>query len=165
MRVPMTEDEKVSKVNELIHGIHVCMLTTHSGDGALRSRPMAVQEAEFDGNLWFFTGLRSGKHDDLIADTRVNISFCDLKANSFVSLTGRATFINDRHKMKQLWKPILKIWFPEGLDDPNLGLLKVDCQDAEYWDAPAGVGMALAMAKSYVTGDDSALADNERVRL
>jgi general stress protein 26 len=161
----MTETEKVLKVNELIHGIHVCMLTTHSGDGVLRSRPMGVQEAEFDGDLWFFTSLRSGKHDDLMSDPRVNVSFCDLKANSFVSLTGRAAFINDRQKMKQLWKPILKTWFPEGPDDPNLSLLKVDCQDAEYWDGPTGIGMALAMAKSYVTGDDSALGANERVHL
>ncbi len=161
----MTETQKRAKVNELVKSIHACMLTTTGRDGALRSRPMGVQEAEFDGDLWFFTKRDSRKFDELRADARVNVSFCDLKANNFVSLTGLASFVDDRSKMKQLWKPILKTWFPEGPDDPDLALFTVRCDEAEYWDGPSGLGMVLALAKSYVTGDASALGENERVRL
>jgi general stress protein 26 len=32
------------------------MLTTVDSEGHLHSRPMAVQEMAFDGDLWFFTG-------------------------------------------------------------------------------------------------------------
>jgi general stress protein 26 len=126
---------------------------------------MGVQEAEFDGDLWFFTKRDSRKFDELKADARVNLSFCDLKENNFVSLTGLASFVEDRNKMKQLWKPILRTWFPEGPEDPDLALFNVRCDEAEYWDGPSGLGMVLALAKSYVTGNDSALGENDRVRL
>jgi general stress protein 26 len=93
------------------------------------------------------------------------VSFCDLKENNFISLTGHASFVEDRNKMKQLWKPILRTWFPEGPDDPNLALFTVQCEEAEYWDSPSGIGLVLALAKSYVTRDGSALGENERVVL
>src|SRR5271155_290198 len=116
----MTEAQKIEKVNELIGGMHACMLTTKDGNGTLRSRPMGVQAAEFDGDLWFFTSRSSRKYYELEADPRVSVSFSDLKANNFVSLTGEAFFVEDRDKMREYWKPLLRTWFPEGVDDPDL---------------------------------------------
>ena len=163
--IEMTEAQKIQKVHDLVSGMHACMLTTKDGNGTLRSRPMGVQAADFDGDLWFFTSRSSRKFDELEADSHVSVSFSDLKANNFVSLTGDASFVEDRNKMRELWKPILKTWFPQGVDDPDLALFVVRCHEAEYWDGPSGLGMALALAKSYVTGHAPPLGENETVAL
>lgn len=161
----MTEQQKIEKVNKLISDMHACMLTTRDTDGSLRSRPMGVQAADFDGDLWFFTSRSSHKYEELEQDPKVSVSFSDVKANNYVSMTGDASFIEDRDKMRELWKPFLKTWFPKGIDDPDLALFCVRCHQAEYWDGPSGIGMALALAKSYVTGNDKALGENEKVAL
>jgi hypothetical protein len=59
----MTEtSEQVKKVADLAKGIRIGMLTTVDADGHFISRPMAQQEVEFDGDLWFFAerGSRKG---------------------------------------------------------------------------------------------------------
>jgi general stress protein 26 len=47
-------DEQTRKVAELIQDQRLAMLTTRDPFGTLMSRPMALQEVEFDGDLWFF---------------------------------------------------------------------------------------------------------------
>jgi general stress protein 26 len=36
-----------------------------------------------------------------------------------------------------------KAYFPNGKDDPNIGLIKVKVYQAEYWEAPYGVATKL----------------------
>src|SRR5208337_4347672 len=51
----------------------------------------------------------------------------------YVSFTGHASVVQDREKMQDLWCPAYRAWFPRGLDDPELALLRVDVERAEYW--------------------------------
>ena len=51
-----TSSNDIKKLGELIKDIRIAMLTTVDEDGSLRSRPMATQDAEFDGVLWFMVG-------------------------------------------------------------------------------------------------------------
>ena len=82
----------------------------------------------------FFTSADSPKIDELAADSRVNLSYAAKKDARYVSVSGTAEVFRDAAKMKELWNPVLKAWFPEGLDDPSLVLLKVTVDQAEYWD-------------------------------
>lgn len=148
-----TRTEQLSKLREMIKDIDICMLTTCETDGSLRSRPMSTQEAETDGELWFFTAGDSGKAEEVRQDRRVNVSYAAPGKNRYVSVSGTAELVNDRKKIEELWKPILKVWFPKGVEDPNLSLLRVSVEQAEYWDdSSSRMVQFFKMVKAAVTG-------------
>lgn len=161
-----SRDEGRKKVAELIKDIQFAMLTTVARDGQLRSRPMTMQEQEFDGDLWFFVGASSPQVAEMRAEDQVNLSFAKPGDNAYVSISGTAQLVRDRDKMEELWKPVLKAWFPDGLDDPDLALLKVTTTQAEYWDTPNGkLVQAFGFAKALVTGERPDVGESEKVDL
>jgi len=125
--------DPIKKLRKLIKGIPVAMLTTSAADGSLRSRPMATQE-DYDGELWFFTRYHSPKSEEIQENQKVNVSYASPKAERFVSVSGTATLVQDPDKVKELWRGKYKAWFPEGKKDPDLALLRVTVDRAEYWD-------------------------------
>jgi general stress protein 26 len=130
-----TEQEvNMKRLATMIRGVKVAMLTTQGRDGSLHSRPMATQEVEFDRILWFFTAADSVKAAEIHAHPRVNLSYVSTQDHFYVSLSGRAELLRDEEKMKELWSPACRTWFPKGLDDPDLVLLRVDVELAEHWD-------------------------------
>jgi len=75
------------------------------------------------------------------------------KHERYVSVSGRARLVRDPAKAKELWSPLLKAWFPGGLDDPRLALLRIGVDHAEYWDAKGNQMMVFAsLVKAAVTG-------------
>lgn len=150
----MDKSQNIQKLAKLIEGIDIAMLTTVEDDGCLRSRPMATQQSEFDGDLWFFTGANSPKIRELEHDGHVCLSYSSPKDNRFVSISGKAEVVRDRAKAEELWKPAYRAWFPKGLEDPDLTLLKVTVQHAEYWDtASRAMVYIYGMMKSLTTGE------------
>lgn len=136
-----------------IKGIKIAMLVTSDSDGQLRSRPMATQDTDFNGTLWFFTRDESPKVDAIANDSHVNLSYADPDGNRYVSICGTASIVRDREKMRELWTPSVKAWFPEGLEDPQLALIKVDVVSAQYWDFASKSLVQLAgFVKSVLTG-------------
>ena len=146
-------ENDIQKLGELIKDIRIAMLTTVDDDGSLRSRPMATQKAAFDGSLWFFTRASSPKVDEVENAHEVNLSYAAPDSNTYVSVSGTAQLIRDPNKAKELWNPILKAWFPQGLDDPDLALLYVNVEKAEYWDSPSSAMVHIAgFVKAIATG-------------
>ncbi len=134
-----------ARLAELIKEIRITMLTTIEPDGHVRSRPMAtVLRDGFDGTLWFFTSQSSQKIVEVQEDPRVNLSYCEPLKNHYVSISGSCELVRDQECVKQYWDPFFSGLFPAGLDDPDLALLKVTIEAAEYWDAPSGTMMAVA---------------------
>ena len=161
-----SRQESIKKLGELIKDVETAMLTTMDW-GVLRSRPMATQDFDFDGDLWFFTSLETHKVEEIEKDRRVNLSYAAPDKNTYVSVTGTATIVKDRAKIDEYWSPINKAWFPEGKDDPNLVLLKVDVEQAEYWEYSSGVLVqALSLVKALVTGEGGgAGGENKKITL
>lgn len=158
-------NESIEKLKEMLEGIDFCMLTTIDG-GQLRSRPMSTQEFEFDGDLWFFTRDNTHKTDEIGKDPRVNVAYSKPDDNRYVSVSGTAEIVKDRAKMEELWSPILKAWFPDGLEDPNICLLKVAVEQAEYWDAPSSsIVQLFGMAKALATGTEMSYGENKKITL
>lgn len=149
----MSDASEQQKVRDLMAGTRIAMLTSvDRGEGRLVSRPMAVQEVEEDGTVWFFASDESPKADQLQADPTVNVAFTS--GSSWVSLAGRASIVEDREKIHALWNSGVEAWFPDGPDSPEVALLRIDPDSAEYWDSPGGrVASVLAYAKSKVTGE------------
>ena len=58
------------------------------------------------------------------------------------------------------------MWFSRGASDPDLALLCVEIEQAEYWEAPgSAVKRLCGLAKALTTGDKSAIGDNEEIRV
>ena len=92
--------ESIEKLASLIKDIGFAMLTTVCPDGSLRSRPMATQSDEFDGVLWFFTSANEAKVREIQSDDHVNVSYADPDSNTYVSISGRATLVKNRAKLR-----------------------------------------------------------------
>ena len=143
----------IKKLHDMVKDIRFAMLTTVEEDGTLRSRPMATQEFEFDGDLWFFTSADATKVNEVQHEHHVNVSYAEPKDQKYVSVSGTAQLIRDKAKIEELWNPLFKAWFPDGLEDPQLALLKVSVDKAEYWDSPSSKVVRLfGFAKALVTG-------------
>ena len=149
----MTREEMIQKVGDLIKDINMAMLTTEAEDGVLRGRPMATQNSPFDGTLWFFTSASSGKVSELDWNAEVNLSYAEPAETKYVSISGDGEIVRDRVKMEELWSDIYKAWFPQGLNDPDVCLLKVEVSTVEYWEAKSGKMVQLfGYIKALATG-------------
>lgn len=130
-------DTDLAHLRRLVSNVNIAMLTTVDASGALRSRPMTTQAAEEDGTVWFFSAGSSAKVGELEQRPEVNLSYADPERGTWVSAAGRAQVVHDRARMAQLWRETYRRWFPRGLDDPDLVLLRVTIERAETWDAEA----------------------------
>src|SRR5688500_3801067 len=116
--------EETRKVAELLKDERFGLFTTTAPDGTLMSRPMALQEVEFDGDLWFVAARGSRKVAHIAANPQVNVATAG--SSSWVSLTGHAAVVDDLEKKQQLWNTVVEAWFPDGPDDPDVVLLRVE---------------------------------------
>ena len=121
------------------------MLTSTAGDGALHARPMTPQQVTDDLESWFFISRSSEQAADLGARPDVNLSFDG--SSDWLSVAGRATLVDDRALVKEMWNPVVEAWFPDGAEDPDVLLLRVDAESAEYWKAPGGRAASLALVR------------------
>lgn len=162
-----TRDEAVAKIAELVSDARIGMLTTMTSAGAHVSRPMGLQQVEFDGDLWFFAYDDSNKVAEITAEPSVNVAFSDPKASAWTSVSGNADIVHDHAKAEELWNPMLETWFADGVDTPGLTLIKVHAETAEYWDGPSSkVARLLGMARAAATHDPDAFpGENETVTL
>ncbi len=161
---PHYRSESVQRLDKLIKGIKVAMLTSIDTKGQLHSRPMMTQEVEFDGDLWFFTSQNSSKVFNIAHEQQVNVSYADPAQNTFVSVAGKVELVHDADKKEQLWKPIFRTWWPDGLEDPDIVLLKVSVQSAQYWDAPNSKLIQMTgFIKALLTHDKYNSSENEKV--
>ncbi len=162
-----TRDNELEKLRELVKDIDFCMLTTVNEGGDLHSRPMSSNgDIDTNGNIWFFTSVSSHKVSEIEKLPKVNVSFADPGNQRYISVSGTAELVRDRAKIDELWRPQFKIWFPEGKDDPEIALLRVRLEKAEYWDSPGStIGYALSFVSSLVTGKQPDLGENQRIDL
>lgn len=159
-------NDHIAHLASLIKDVEIAMLTTTQADGKLVSRPLGTQQVEFDGDLWFATGADSGKVAEIKADPRVNVAYASASRNTYVSVSGKASIVADKAKIEALWSPAMKIFFPGGKDDPNLRLIRVRAESAEYWDGPGtAIGKALYLLVASVSDDPGAMSDNETLQI
>jgi general stress protein 26 len=139
-------------------------LTTTAPDGTLTSRPMTLQEVEFDGDLWFFAERGSHPVQHIQTSPQVNVGVGS--GGSWVSLTGQAVVVQDAAKKRELWNSAVEAWFPQGPDADDVVLIKVEGSSAEYWDSPGGrLATVLSFAKAKITGERIEGGENEKVDL
>ncbi len=158
------ELQSLKKIQKLVGDIKVGMFATITKDLGITSRPMGTQEIDDEGNVWFFTSDESGKLVDIIEHPKVCLSYSSPEKNSFLSLRGIATAVADQEKMKELFSPLTKAWFPKGLEDPTLILIKFHIHEAEYWDGTSNkLVQAFKVGKALVTGERYENGEHEKL--
>lgn len=159
----VTDEEAREKFWELIKDMGTAMMTTVD-DGVLRARPMRGHQDAFNGTLWFFTKVSSHKASEIGRLSQVNLTYVDQAKERYVSVSGHAELVFDRLKFKALWNAFTAAWFPDGVDDPDLALIKVTVEQAEYWDGPSSKMVQLwRLAKAKLTGEAPDLGENEKI--
>ena len=137
--------EGLKKIGELIEDIRIAMLTTAGPDGSFDSRPMATQKTEeFNGTLWFLTRQESGKIAEIQHDSNVSLIYADSGNAKYVTVKGTASVNRDKDKIRELWNPMYKAWFPKGEDDPEIAVLRVEVSEADYWEASSSKVVMMA---------------------
>ncbi|MTD14953.1 pyridoxamine 5'-phosphate oxidase [Nakamurella sp. YIM 132087] len=143
--------DQVRKVAEIAKDMRFAMLTTIDEQGTLVARPMAHQEVEFDGDLWFVAERASRKVRHITADPHVGVTMSS--SDSWLSMDGTAELITDPAKAKELWNAGVAAWMPQGPEDPSVVLIKVAVATAQYWDTPGGrIASVFSFIKARVTG-------------
>jgi general stress protein 26 len=161
----MTEHSQgdVQHAWELMKKITFAMLATRDGE-KIRSRPMAAYIRPDEGLIYFLTDVRRHKDDEIAQDHHVNLGFADASAQKYVSVSGYAAISNDRVKIKELFGTAAKAWW-DSPDDPNIRILKVTPEEAEYWDSPGTIVSYVKMAVAAATGTRPDLGDNRKVAI
>ncbi|MFC0677642.1 pyridoxamine 5'-phosphate oxidase family protein [Lysobacter korlensis] len=157
----------LKKLHDMIDDVEVAMLTGISADGRLLSRPLHTMDVDADGTLWFATAYDTEKVREIEANPQVNVSYESRGKGIYVSVSGRASIVRDRAIIDEKWSPGMSVFFKGGKDDPNLCLIRVDAESAEYWDGPStAIGKGLYFLTTAVTRDPgNRMTENERIDL
>lgn len=156
----LEKQEALKKLTKLVDEVKVCMFATIHTDYSLYSRPMQTIKVDEEGNLWFFTNEYSEKVDDVSKDNTVYLMYSHPGNNTYLHIKGECSITDDKDKIKELWSPAVKVWFPKGLEDPSLTLLKVNTSEASYWDGTSSkfivfynIIKAIATSQQYDNGE------------
>jgi len=144
----------IEKFRDLVKDVNICMFTTLDENNDLASRPMFTSSVDDEGNVWFFTNEFSEKINEVSKDNLVHLIYSHPVKNIYVDVKGTCSVIIDKKKMEELWDPALKNWFPQGLEDPKICLVKVATEKAHFWNhSSSKMGLFFQMIRSLTKGD------------
>lgn len=128
-----TLTKEIQQLSDTLRGVEVLMLASVAVNGHLSSRPLVLQEVDADGTMWFFIGRSSGLADDLRGNPQVVVSYAYALDTNYIAVSGKATLVEDRARTSALWRAEYLTWFPLGITDPELALIRIDVLSAEHW--------------------------------
>ena len=164
------DNETLQKIWDIIKHIKIALMITHDADGRLHARPMETQRPDdampFTGEIWFMTSRTSGKIAEIMHDPYVLLSYAEPQNQNYVSVAGHAELVFDKYRVRELWHEAFRAWFPGGPDDPDIALIRVQVQAAEYWDSPTkSVIYAYGYFKARLTGQPVHVGEHQRITL
>lgn len=154
----------IEKLKELTSKCKVCMLGTFE-EMRVFFRPMAHVDVDEMGNFWFFTSLESEKTSQINSNPNVYLTYACEGEGTYLSVEGIASVSNiNRDRMKELFTPFVRAWFPRGLDDPTLALMIVHPLEIDYWvNDESKVLTYIKMLSSAVTGSKPKIGEQGKL--
>lgn len=129
----------LEEISEKMKSIDFTMLSTRTEGDAISSRPMSNNgDVEYDGDSWFFAKTDHRAVTDIRANPRVGLTLQGSKSllgkpPIFIAIEGTAELIKDKAQFKAHWTPDIERWAEQGVDTPDLVLLKVHADRIHYW--------------------------------
>jgi general stress protein 26 len=162
----LQDQEAIEKFREMAKEVNICMFTTIGEDHQLSSRPMFTADVDEEANVWFFTNEFSEKINEVSKDNIVHLIYAHPARNIYLDVSGTCSLIIDRKKMEELWDSSMTKWFPEGLDDARICLVKVSTETAHYWNhQKTKMGLMFQLFKSIAKGDKYHESENGKLNL
>jgi general stress protein 26 len=154
---------QIESIYALLKDFDTAMLVTHGSEMPFNVRPMAIAQVELNCDVWFFTGRSSAKAREIQNDQEVLI-VCQDGMSRYIALHASAKLIFDPNKSAELWRESYRSWFPAGVDDPDLVLIRAQARHAEYWDNQGfkSVRYLFEAAKAYVRGTRPHVTEGEQ---
>ena len=161
----------LTKFYEMVMDLEIAMMTTRREDGHLVSRAMATQKRAPGADLWFVTNQGAPKLREVAADPHVNLAFYKDRTREWISVAGIATISRDRDRIRELYAPDWRAWFPdEGdprhgtPDDPRMVLIGVDIHSAVFLEVSKPQPVVLfEIAKGWLTGEDPDIGEIHKI--
>jgi len=125
-------EDNVEKLKQMVGRCRVGMLGI-SNEGGMHFSPMSHVDIDDEGNLWFFASKETSKELGPQNNANIHITYTQESNSLFLSIEGIAHLNANKEKMRELFNPYVKAWFPKGLDDPAISLLVVQPKEVEYW--------------------------------
>ncbi|MBK7428256.1 MAG: pyridoxamine 5'-phosphate oxidase family protein [Saprospiraceae bacterium] len=154
-RQDLFNNEAVNKLKELAEKSRNCFFCTNLGSYPHTSRPMALQEVDQEGNLWFISSTESTKNSEIAHDPRVSLYFQNNSSYEFLVVSGKATIHTDKALIDKYWTNFANAWF-EGKEDPTVSIISVKPDESDYWDTQDGkIVSFIKMSFMAITGKKS----------
>ena len=157
--------DSIKTLAAMIKEVHFAMLTVQTADGHLHAHPMTTQQVEFDGDIWFIGGKDTEQVQNMAARPQVNVSYSSPDKGVYVSVNGTAQLVENRAKLDELWSDFYQTYFPQGKEDPNIQLIHIAANGAEYWESDGKVRSLIQIARGLVTGEHAHQGENETIKL
>jgi general stress protein 26 len=165
MEKDFQDHEAVEKLGALAGEIRFCMYTTLDS-GKIASRPMTTLDIDGKGDIWFFAGRDTLAGKEANWRENVTLIYADPGKNSYLSVSGQSSVVEDEAKKEELWNVMSKAWFPGGKNDPNLVMIRVSTEEASYWDSTSSkMVQFFSMLKAAVTGETPEGGDHGKLEL
>jgi general stress protein 26 len=156
----LDNQEALEKLKTLAESIRICMFATVDENSDIFSRPMSTVKIDEEGNIWFVSNEYSEKVQDISKENQVYLFYSHPGINSYLQVKGNCSIVDDKNKIRELWTPAMKAWFPDGVDDPKICLLRVYPTEASYWDGPSSKLVVLfKMLKAAALGEKAQLGN------
>lgn len=141
----------IQKIKEIAESARTCFFST-SIKKDTQSRPMALQEVDEDGNLWFISDVNSTKNKEIEADPHVELYFLNNSKYEYVFIKGNAEIFQDNDLIDKYWTNFASAWF-DGKHDPSISIIKVKANDGYYYETKENKVIAMSkMLFAAVTG-------------
>lgn len=154
-----------AEINSLIKDIRFVMVTFITEDGHLHSIPMTTQNSDFNGVIWFIGAKNSELVKNIPTNNQVNLGYSNISNNDYVSINGIAECVQDQEVLDQLWSPAYEAFFEQGKSDPNIQLVRVVCNGAQYWKGAGKLVTLFKLAKASISGETEQLGTSHSVKL
>lgn len=156
----------VEKLTEMVNDVHVSMLITNKDNNSHPlGNALGLDEIDDDGTIWFFRKASSDNEDEIQENENVSVAIVNQRNRNYLMINGTVSLINDKNKMLEFWNGTMRAWFPKGLDDPDILLIKVSPVHVNFWDSSSSKMVVLFnMLKALVTGKAYSEEDHQIIR-
>ena len=163
----LEKTDGILQLKKIVEDVKFCFFNTNTKNTkGMSSTIMTAQQVDYEGNIWFFSGADSERNKDINAHKKVQLYFASPEKSEYLAVNAIATIVMDKTKIKELWNPLVAVWFKDGMEDQNISLIKAATKTANYWDSEGGKMINFfKMIAATITGKNSINATHGKIKI
>lgn len=158
-------DSNYDELKNLLKDFRFAMVTFITEEGHLHSAPMTTQNNTFNGIVWFLGSKKTELVKSISSNPQVNLGYSNTSNNDYVSINGIAENVIDKVILDEIWSPAYEAFFQHGKSDPDIQLIRVVCNGAQYWKGSGTLFALYKLTKAAVTGETEDLGTTKSISL